>query len=369
MAVEVVKEVLNRILTVAVKATSQQFFVPVLSHVCFLEGMGVVAFNDVQSVYLPLDGVEASFAVPGVTLLKLVSSAGEGKRITLEFDDADSSVRAKFGRTNVKLPAKGEEDFVFRPLEVHAKKAPGITCTNSLLSALSSALFSVGDDPSRPSTVVITLDIESRCVFSTDNFTVSRFDWDSDGSRPKGYPETLLIPPLFVDLLFSVSQLRKDDVIQLHFIDEVLCAQFSSGAQVTTKLSYDADPLDFHKLLSGLESSIAVRFDIPVELLDAVQRSVIVMDTAATSTKSVVMRVSTKEMQLLSTGPTGSITDRVKLRGVEGAEETEIVVDPLYVARALKQLTFESVAASEDVLILEGPGVLHAISGISYSAS
>jgi DNA polymerase III sliding clamp (beta) subunit (PCNA family) len=358
---QVLKETLEKALRLTARATVDQVFLPILSHICFIQDEGLRSYNDVQSVSVPMEVDFESCAVHLATLLKVISSAPTSAEIALSIQKDELHIR--FGKAHVKLPVLKESEFLFTPPDIEESTA--IPLKGELLSALDSVLFSVGDDPSRPVSTTVTVDTISRTIWSTDVRSVSRTEYTQKALRKlKEAPDRLLIPPVFIDIMKDIAETEGDLALHLYLIgDTSLYLVSESGYTAFTKLGYDADPPDLEAVFSRLSSEVVASCDAPVGLADALMRCVTVLERAQED-KTATVTIDKRGLRIEATSSFGESRDLLKC-STEG--DGTIVIDPSLFVRAMKK-SVKSVRISSDALLLDmESGLVHVLAKVGYT--
>jgi len=179
-------------------ALSGKDFVPVFSCFCF-DGDNVTAFDDVVALQrpflFPLQG-----AIRGSVLLSFLKVS---RAKDIEFEQHDTSVHVKAGRSKLDLPFIPKDKFVF---EFPKEDATAFDLNADFLLAFDKTMVSMGLDPARPWRLGITLSFKENYVsmYSSDNITIAL------GDVPFSYPKELegtavVVPPRFCKLLSDYS--------------------------------------------------------------------------------------------------------------------------------------------------------------------
>jgi DNA polymerase III sliding clamp (beta) subunit (PCNA family) len=272
---QVSRESLSKVLNLARPALSNQSFVPILTHFCF-DGALVTAYNDVQAIGVRFDaGIECS--IPGDTLIKLLNSLS-GEKVS--FIQDGETVTMMCGKSKLKLPVLGNEKFMF---EIPQDKNIGsFMATGEMLEGISKCLVSVGQDPTHPSQMGITVwPTDKGCdLYSTDNATISRFSTNVPVSLPGDSP--IVLPTFFCEQLVVLAREFPSEPINVLLYRGSVVAHVGDSAMLFSKLVLDLEPMDFGKVLSKYVDSDALTkqsMDIPVGLDSSISRAQVLLSS------------------------------------------------------------------------------------------
>jgi hypothetical protein len=368
------KDSLEKVLRVASLCTSDQNFVSALRFSCFSEDGTLHTYNDAQAVVLPTEIKGLDFGLPCDLFLKLLGTLSETAEV--EVSKKGEGCLVKSSKTKVELPVLGSDAYLFDAAKYRKMSEKGkwsIEITQPFILALEKALFSVGSDPSKPSTQVITLVLRNShtVAFSTDGTTVTAVEVGgvSSKKRKEGIAagmDTLLFPPNFVRVLRQVFDMFPDDAPVLTVLEDGMLVVFED-ALVYTKTPYDADPINFTGVLESLEAESLFDVDVPPGLDSAAARVLIISPTSTsvdgainlvfspTSTASGVLTVSGKSASGASSG------DKFTVKSA-GMKEFTFSTSPDLVVRGVKQTQPTTITVMEKAIALKGDGITHYIS-------
>ena len=357
---QVSKEDFEKALRLVSRATVDQLFLPVLSHVCFIQGEGIRTYNDVQAVTVPMDVDFKSCAVHAATLLRVVASAPTEAVISLDLQKTELHIR--FKKAHVKLPVLPEKDFLFNPLDSWLESS-SLKLPSSFISAMVSVLFSVGDDPSRPVSTVVTVDRASSAVWSTDVRSVSRMPYKFKALNSEG-DEPLFVPPTFINIMQELLGLIGDSPLTLYLLDDnALYAVSESGYAVFTKLGYDASPPDLAGVFGRLSSLIVATCEAPPGLNDALLRCIVVLDRA-TEDKCVTLSIDSKGLRLEAQSSFGTSRDQLRC---ECDGDASLQLDPLLLQRALRHSITRLQMCPDALILSTESGLTHVLARVGYT--
>lgn len=341
------REGLIKILNLAKPALSTQAFVPILTHFCF-DGTRVIAHNDVLAIGVRY-GVGLEFCAPGELLQKMLSSLVQDK-VEMAIIDTSTLVLSG-GRSRLKLPTLPVADFTFDFPTSTAKEE--IILTPDFISGVEKCLVSVGSDPTHPAQMGVTVASEKGhlVLYSTDNFTISRYKTDVQEELPEG--GEIILPTTFCEQLVGLSKAFPHCYAGLRSYAGALVVTWGTGAdgveaELFTKIVVDLEPMDFQKILKRYKVENSTYVDIPEEFDLALQRALLVLEGATDKVTSVT--ASPKRLTLHSESSVGDSRDVLPF----GDEETDVsfYIDPEMVLRGSK--VSAQICVREDVLLLSG---------------
>jgi DNA polymerase III sliding clamp (beta) subunit (PCNA family) len=356
--VEIDREDLQRALVTAAPALASSGIVAVLSHFCFRAGT-VLAYNGAQAIEADCPDLGAAFALQGSTLLKMVNSLDTSK---MAVTDKTDHVLFKSGRSNLKLSALREDDFV-APFPDTSSADVHFKVTEDFLEGLRTCLVSVTDDASNPAMLGITFvaDDSEAALYSTDRKTITRFELtEFEDELPAGAP--IILPTFFCQNLLSMAA-KSDGAIVFYLVDDALVAEFENG-RLFTKLLSDADPIDYRGVISGYVDldNMDEALTVPTTLEAAIGRALVLYESDAD--KVTAVSITGSSMQLNSSTEGGQMKDTVKLAD-DTFGDVETNVDPTLWGRALKNLSEFHVAETLTVFSTGGTKVVHLVAAVS----
>lgn len=307
-------------------ALASQSYVPALTHVAF-DGEYATTYNDITAIRVRCK-TEFSRCLPGDLLQKALNNLTAPE---VAFQEAEGSIIVAAGRSKIKLASLPINDFPFafpddsRAAEIGLKKA--------VLAGIERCLISVGQDPSHPAQMGVTLESVGgeALLYSTDNYTISRYIVETKVKLPGDTP--VILPTFFCEQLLALAKTFPDSKCALYIRPGSVVAQFEEDALLFTKMVVDLEPLDFVRILKrhASEDELSSGCDLPDGYEAAFQRALLVLGSGSEK----VTRVSVTEgsMKLNTVSPYGEVTDRLKF---SGKEDLDIHIDPTLVLRASK---------------------------------
>lgn len=327
------REALLKITGLVRPALSTQSYIPALQTIKFDKGYAT-AYNDISAISVRAGDVEISRCLPGELLIKALTSFS-AEQIMFQ-EDGDAGLVLSSGRSKIKMPTQAPKDF---PLEWPADSDAEIILDHAILKGINACLISVGTDPTHPAQMGVTLDVDDKgnaILFSTDNFTISRFQTKSKIKLPGDAP--VILPRFFCEQLVILAKAFADDEMALLLFPGALMVEFGKNAKLFTKTPVDLEPLDFprimdkHCKLAGLKDQLA---DIPDNFDAAFGRALLVLSGEIDKVTKVTLGDGNFKMH--STSAMGDAEDTLPYKGEMAGEPSEpFYVDPALVSRASK---------------------------------
>lgn len=326
------REALIKIAALVRPALATQAYIPALTNIKF-DGEYATAFNDISAISVRAE-VDVECCIPGELLIKALGSFGSEQIMFQE--GADATIVLSSGRSKLKLPTLQHKDF---PLEWPSEdEGDEINLDHSILKGIERCLLSVGNDPTHPAQMGVTLDADTKgmaVLFSTDNFSISRYQTKTKLSLPGDCP--VILPRFFCEQLVSLARAFPDAEMTLVLHNGAVQVDFGKSAKLFTKTPVDLEPMDFPKIvakhckLASLDTMLAA---IPDSFDAAFNRALLVL--SGELDKATKITIGTDTLKLRSTSSMGDSDDSMPYpaSGVEPDEPFN--VDPSLVARASK---------------------------------
>ena len=339
---EVNREALIKLLNLVRPSLSTLDYLPILQHVR-VSGRTLTAHNDISAimVQMPDSALDLECCVPGEVLIRALGSFN-AEKVMLQPDDDAATLLVVSGRSKIKVPTLPLKDFPFK-FPDPSKKIPKITISDDMLVGIQRCLISVGNDPTHPATMGVTLDCEDGCavLYATDNVTISRYETKTEISLPGDAP--IIFPTFFCEQLVALAK-NCDGEVELEMHPGALLAIFydkegDDQISLFTKILVDLVPLEFNKIINRyckLSGIAAKMFPIPASFDAAFSRALLVL--SAERDKATKITSTDDVLKLLSTSAMGEASDTIAFDGAS-ADVPEFYVDPSLVARALKPCT------------------------------
>lgn len=310
---------------------SQNDFIPMLTHFCFVGGEKIVAYNDVQAMVLPFK-TPLDCAVPGSLLLKCLN--------TLKSDEIDLSLKGTdltviSGKTKIEFKVLSPDQFIFESPEY--ENTP-ILMSVGCLEGMKKCLLSVGTSPTHQKMNGITIVIEEDKVsmYSTDAVAISRYTFYERTDVKNGDTVTLILPTFFCQQLINLAtEFCKDgDYIKLKYEqNKSIVAEVGEEGSVFKIYSrlIDAVPLDFE---ATIEKSIGDLDEIelqplPEMLQAAFERAQLLIGNEERHAKSTTLQVRDEEIRLTTESSIGTVKDYIDLPNKLGNFDAHLVPDKL----------------------------------------
>ena len=335
-------------------ALGRGMFVPVLSHLV-LDGEGVTAYDDVVAMRAPLSTGFACI-VPGDLMLRLLGTmVAEGMDMELK----DDKLQVRCGKSKVDLPTMPMAAALFRHDALDSKKALGrIKVTADFLNGLTKCLLAVGNDPTHPAQMGVTLmwdDSEGggASMYSTDNVTLSEYaleDVDADF-----LPDGVVFPTSFCQQVVSLCAQIKDEDRALTLYKDSAVLRFSNTENVLLfcKLVAVEKALDFPSMFNKMMPKANHKPDrLPPSWDAAFTRASVVVDPLRPIT---LVECEDDMIKLDSTSQVAKVADALEFEGGLGMQCKPFGIDPQHVLRASKVCSRVSFQPRALVLHDDGP--------------
>lgn len=333
------RESLLKIVNLVRPALSTLDFIPALKHILFADGFAT-AYDDKSAirVALPDKALSLGLCLPGELLIRALGSFN-AEKVALQ-EDKNGSVRVSSGRSQLKLPTLEADKFPFKTPS--NPNAPFFAVGSEIIAGINKTLVSAGNDPTRPATMGVTLDIDEAgyaVLFATDNVTISRYQTAQKIKLPGDSP--IILPTFFCEQLLALHRHyykpgAVDCDIEIH--DGALVAQFTDDdgrlASLTTKTLVDTMPLDFPKIVSKYcdPGKLSKRLtEIPAAFDAAIGRALLVLGNS--TDKHMKVSPTGEHLKLFATSDAGESSDSISY---DGEGPSDFSVDPALVARGLK---------------------------------
>lgn len=267
--------------------------IPILTHYWFT-GEEIVTYNDQVAISVPLK-TEFVGSAPGDVLQSVLSNSvseditfsSKGNHLQLAFG------KAKSGKSTIKLPSYGKDDFLFRVPE-STDDSEDNDCwldveSEDLVAAVTVCMQSLGSHISQPERRGITLTRHGKkrlYFYSTDGRTISRSEIGFVGDLP--FSNDVILPESFCKeiLTYDAEQI---DHLEIHEDDGYALLVSVDGTRMFGRLMKDPNPPDFHRIFDlHLPDDIQNEMTkFPAKLTEALDRALIVA-SKATEYKSVL---------------------------------------------------------------------------------
>lgn len=313
-------------------ALATQAYIPALTNICF-DGDMVTAYNDISAISVR-SAVGLECCVPGELLIRALGSFGADEVVFQQGKDA--SVVLSSGRSKVKLPALGLKDFPFSWPD--PEKADEVVLSHGILKGIERCLLSVGNDPTHPAQMGVTLDMDDKkyaVLYSTDNFSISRHQTTTKIKLPGETP--VILPRFFCEQLVGLAKVFTEEEMVLELHAGALVACFGKAAMLFSKTPVDLEPLDYPRIVSKhvkLDSVKDQLSAIPDNFDAAFQRALLVL--SGELDKATKVTIGDGVLKLSSSSSMGDADDSMKYDGDFDGPGEPFYVDPTLVGRALK---------------------------------
>lgn len=354
------REALSRAAALVRPALSNQSFVPSLTHIKF-EGGWMTAYNDITAISVkgPVSS-DVELCLPGDMLVKAISGFS-AQDLAIQENAKEESVLLSSGRSKLKLPALKASDFPFELPRVDDAAAT-VRLSAAVLSGISMCLMSVGTDPTHAAQMGVTLDTNDEgqaLLFSTDNFTISRYEASTKVKLPAGSP--IILPTFFCEQLVALAKAFPDCDVDLHLHAGAIVASVGDIAALFTKMVDDLQPIAFEEMICKYFDPYTIDKKAnpsPDGLADALGRALLVLQGESDKVVKVSLGDGTFKMSAASS--LGDSSDTFSFD--TDLDLDSFHTDPGLLSRALKQTTHLAFLPRVVVLCTKDGSFIHMVS-------
>lgn len=283
---------------------------PILTHLCF-DGNNIFAFNDKTAIIVEYE-TELTCAVPGTVLLSILEGCSDSATLT----QVNNEVVIKDKGSIIKLPILPESEFLFDPASLNKGELIG-TMTPVIAQALAWAAKNSNEEAIRLNLSGVTIATDGRKfdLYSTDNITITQLLVETK-SKKIGKPVSLIISNDSCDILakafdFLGGEAKKG---KLFLSDHAMTVELDiadSPSIIILCKRVIAEPASYAEMIET-SSDHATEFDMPMELVGALKRAVILEAPINIEPQKGALHVTAK-------GTFGEMQTKIKLPGcVEG---------------------------------------------------
>ncbi len=327
------RESLLKIAGLVRPALATQNYIPALTHIKF-DGNYATAYNDVSAISVRAQ-VDINRCLPGELLIRSLGSFG-AESVMLQENAKDSTILLSSGRSKLKIPTLEPKAF---PFDLDDDGGDEIGLDHAILKGVERCLLSVGNDPTHPAQMGVTLDIDDRgcaVLYSTDNFSISRYQTKTKIKLPGDVP--VIMPTFFCEQLITLAKAFNEEEMMLVLLNGALLVEYGKAAKLFSKTLVDLSPLDYPRIvaknckLDDLKKQLTA---IPDSFDAALSRALLVL--AGEVDKATKVTITDGSLKLNSTSPMGDSDDSMKFES--DADESigePFYFDPALIARASK---------------------------------
>lgn len=324
------RETLVRTAALVRPALATRDYLPALMNIRF-DGDYATAYDDIHAISVR-SKVDVNACVPGELLIRgLASFAAE--QIAFQ-SGKEGTIVLSSGRSRVTLPTLPLDAFPFKWPKI--SEADEVALDAAILKGVERCLISVGNDPTHPAQMGVTLDIsdDSKAVlFSTDNATISRYQTKTKIKLPADVP--VIMPRFFCEQLVTLSKAFPEETMSLFIHDGALRVDFGDAARLFTKLPVNPEPLDFPKMIDKhckVQNIDAFLSTIPDSFDASLGRAMLVLTGEVD--KATRVTIADGVLKMHSTSKMGDSDDSMKYD--QDMPSGAFHVDPGLLARASK---------------------------------
>lgn len=327
---DIKREALLKTLSLVRPALATGDHLPALRHIRF-DGKYATAYNDISAISVRVD-LDVKRCLPGEMLIQAMRSFNAE---TVALLQSDKEVKLSSGRSNVKLPTLDADAF---PLKWPQDDCQEIELEPTILKGIERCLMAVGNDPTHPETLGVTLDATDgqATLYATDAFSISRYETDVKIKLPGGAP--VILPTFFCEQLVSLGRSFNEEEIVLAIFPGAITAEFGNKAKLFNRTLVDKDPLDFPGMFRKelkLKDVKKELVPIPDAFDAALSRALLVLQQEADK----VTKFETQKSGFLmnSSSSMGDSDDTMKTEDDPRFDCEDVVhLDPALVARGAK---------------------------------
>lgn len=336
------RDALIRLVNLVKPALSTQDYIPALKHILFADGFAST-YNDNLAIQVAVpDDLNLGLCLPGDMLGRALGSFN-AETVLVQPNEKDGSLVLASGRGKIKVKTLPAKDF---PLEMPKGKAKVLELTDEILGAIRRCLISVGNNPSQPASMGVTLDVidGKATLYSTDNATISQCKTKSKISLPGDAP--VILPTFFCEQLVALAKAYPKAEVDLQLHMGAVIAEFIQGdgevqARLFSKTLADLVPFDFPRVIAKhceINKAWSGLAEIPASFDAAFDRALLVL--GAEVDKATKITAGDDSLRLVSLSDAGEASDSVPFPfgSVVGVAppDAPFFVDPVLIARASK---------------------------------
>lgn len=347
-------------------ALSATPYIPALTHICF-DGKYATAYNDITAIRAkaPFD---VKVCLPGLLFASVLSSFS-GEDVMLQEIDGNTMLVSS-GRSKLKMPLLPVSAF---PLEMpNTADGVEIELSHDVIKGIERCLFSVGSDTGHPEQMGVTLDVEddgSAVLYSTDNYTISRYLTKDKIKLPGGTP--IILPTFFCHQVIAMSK-TYGGAAWLTVLPSSLLMDFGNeddNGIVFTKMVVDLEAMDFKRIFDRDVGDVAKlkksMQSIPDTWDAALGRAMLVLNQEVVKTTKVTPEGSGKAKLSTST-QVGDAEDKINLN-VD--TDDAVLIDPALVMRGSKACTSVRITPKMTVLTNDDCSFTHLVAHMAGKTS
>lgn len=325
------REALIKVTNLIKPAVSTTNYIPALTHIMF-DGEWATAYNDISAISVRID-TDVDACLPGELLTRTLASFSAEK---IMFQSTGNEMVVSSGRSKIKMPILPSKDFPLKWPDL--KKGAELEIDANVIKGIERCLVSVGTDPTHPAQMGVTLDVDGKghaVLFSTDNFTVSRFQTKTEVSLPGDAP--VILPTFFCQQLMILAKAFPEAEVTVLSFPGVIVAEIGKSATLLTKTLVDVEPLDFHRIINKHVPNLGDLPDLSSTIPDgwegAFSRALLVLGGEVD--KATKLTASADLLKLASSSAMGEANEALDWEGGEHTTDP-FYIDPSLVMRASK---------------------------------
>lgn len=282
-------------------ALASEMLVPIFTNFCFDKTV-VYAYKDNLGIVAPCD-IGETFAVSGKTLIELLSASSSAD-VELELDR--DHVLIKAGKSKMKLPFLGKDEFIFEEPESEQWEIM-LDISPEMLSAVELCLVTASNDSTMPAFMGVTVKGgKGVTLYSCDGDALSRYKLSA-----KVTPDVQFnIPIEFCDAVLKIAEKSGTRYGQLYVNSEWAMAEMGNNIKIVGRIVDNPDPLNFEVQIKKSIKTDPTFVGIPESLQAALTRARVVADPEG---KPTVLTVNEGKLGISTETHLGNVHDNIKV--------------------------------------------------------
>lgn len=319
---------LKAIAALLAPSLSDANFAPILSKLCFVDGL-IYAYNDTVATIFEWEHGLGEFAVDGKAFSQLVANLGDDE-VSLKLEKG--ALHIACGTAKAKLPVSGKDEFVFEMPEGWEAGFKATLITDAEKDRLLECLEAVAPSSVNKiyESIVLTGQMGELSATATDGTVlihgvIGKMQVKSATPKVKHW----IVPKLAVKQMLSASQAKQAE-LTLYMTNDVIVAT-CEGIIICSSLIHEDVPdlLEYIKF----DTRATIKGWRTDKLLRGLAVAAVMQDSYSTMLH---VSVDSKGLKLASKGKDGEATDQVGLTEIDLEENTSFRINPALVRNAFK---------------------------------
>lgn len=284
-------------------ALSDDPLVPIFTNFCF-DGAHVFAYRDSIGILAPCETNE-KFAVHGKTFMELLR-AGSAEEVDLTVTTGELVL--KCGKSKMKMPYFGEEDFIFEEPE-NDEWPVLLSITESLLEGLGLCLQTATTNNTMPAFMGVTL-VSAGAIhlYSSDGDAISRYNTKVKNKNVGSY----ILPSAFCESLLRIT--AKTEMLSgtIYIDDDWVVAELDNDIKVFGRIIENPDPFDFEKQIEKVVTGLKEFVPVPANFSETLKRAMVISEI---DTKPTILEIVDNRISMITKSHMGEVRDTVRCHG------------------------------------------------------